>query len=93
MIWIAFTILIVANGILLIFGEVYVIALWIGAALVGFGCSSIMPTFYALTEELISITPRISALFLVIGVTGEMFLPVISGIYIETFPISFIYIT
>jgi FHS family L-fucose permease-like MFS transporter len=91
MLWISFTFAIISNAILLAFGQVYQLGLIIGAALLGLGVSSIFPTLFSLAEEFIPVTTRIGALFLVSALSGELIFPIISGYFIETFPMLFIY--
>ena len=67
-----------AAFILLIFHE-SVTVLWIGTALFGFGMSAIFPTVFALAEEYIDVSGRISSALVIGSAFGEMILPLIIG--------------
>lgn len=43
------------------------LALWLGSALMGLGCSSVFATVFAFLEQLTPVTARITAGFLIAG--------------------------
>lgn len=56
-----------SNCILVPFANNYEWALWLGSALMGFGCSSVFATMFGFMEQLTPVTARITSGFMIAG--------------------------
>lgn len=91
-IFISAVIIVIANCIL-VFLSSSITGLWVGIVLSGFGTSAVYPTLFALVDEYVTITSKISSLFTIGCVIGEFAIPTIIGLFIKENPMFLIYMT
>ncbi|XP_057367687.1 uncharacterized protein LOC130688697 [Daphnia carinata] len=77
---------------LCIAGQTDVSILYVGSALVGIGMASTFATGFLWTETHLLVTNRISAAFSIASSMGEMIFPTVTGAFIESKPMSLMYI-
>lgn len=77
---------------LCIAGQTDVSIIYVGSAMVGVGMASTFATGFLWTETHLLVTNRISAAFSVASSMGEMIFPTVTGAFIESKPMSLMYI-
>jgi hypothetical protein len=84
-----FLLVIIANTLLLFFGEKSITVLWTSVTLVGFGFSTVFPSFYGYMEK--HLTSKFTAAVNIACGLVSTFLPILIGEYIERFPTVLVY--
>lgn len=79
-----------ANGILLPYGNINIYALCIGMALLGTGLSSIFGLFIGYVNNLFKVTGTITSMFILAGCLGEFLWPLAVSQYIDIYPQAFL---
>jgi len=80
-----------ASAVLLLFSGYSLTYMWAGCAILGFGYSTIFPSFIAFMERHLIFTDFLGAVILVGGSVVAMIYPTIVGMLIEQVPLVFTY--
>lgn len=86
-------VILVANILLVPFGDSSLPILWTGVALVGVGMSSIWACLFGFLEQQFPVTPLISAFMIVFAVLGEFVFPALISSFIEAYARILLWVT
>lgn len=89
---ISLVIMLLANVILLPFGEVYTIALWAGTVVVGIGTATVWASYFAYLEQFFVISKTVTVSLMVASLLGDFVLPIIIANFIQQTPRIFLWI-
>jgi tRNA-binding EMAP/Myf-like protein len=88
-------VIMIANVVLapLYFGYASVWCLWIGAVLMGMGCSSIWASAFGYLEMYFPVSSRVASFIMVSTAVGDFSIPFVMSQFIKDYPNVFLYIT
>lgn len=89
---ISIAIMVLANFVLLPFGEVYPIALWIGTIIVGIGTATVWASYFAYLEQFFTLSKAVTVTLMVASLLGDFILPIIIASFIQTYPRIFLWV-
>jgi len=91
--WSSFVTCIVGSVLLSVWAQSSSVALYIGTALMGIGMASIFATGFLWVEQRMTVTNKVSSVFILASSAGADVFPVLVGQLVETWPMAFIYLT
>lgn len=80
------TVTLLANAILLPYGDTSELMLWIGVGMIGIGMSSVWACIFGFLEQFFPVTSVIGSLMIVAGVLGEFVFPVLISYFVKDYP-------
>lgn len=79
-------VVLIANVLLVPFGNSNELCLWIGVGVIGLGTSSIWASLFGYLEEYFTVTSRIAAGMIVSAIVGEFVFPLIISNFVQDYP-------
>jgi hypothetical protein len=79
-------VVLIANVLLVPFGDSHALCLWIGVGVIGLGTSSIWASLFGYLEQYFTVTSRIAAGMIVSAIVGEFVFPLIISNFVSSDP-------
>lgn len=92
MLYISFVMLSTGNILLLIFANTSEVMLWVAAVIIGLGHASVYPCLISFLEERINVTTAVCSVFMLCSSCTNIFVPMVLGNYVESYPLVYVYI-
>lgn len=92
-IFVCLVVILIANGILVPYGNKDVSMLWTGVAMIGLGTSSIWSCMFGYLEEYFPVTNMIAAGMIVAAIVGEFVFPVVISTVVDEMPEILLWVT